>query len=78
MPVVFGFAAARFDGTAHQSQLDRRTFSDFALQRHFAAKLPDVFVKYAQVADQPARLDATEIASNRDQWIADWTAAVLH
>jgi thiamine transport system substrate-binding protein len=43
-----------------------------------AAKLPDVFVKYAQVADQPARLDATEIASNRDQWIADWTAAVLH
>ena len=43
-----------------------------------AAKLPDVFVKYAQVAQQPVRMDPAEIASNRDQWIADWTAAVLH
>ncbi len=43
-----------------------------------AAKLPDVFVKYAQLAEQPARMDAAEIASNRDKWISDWTATVLH
>ena len=43
-----------------------------------AAKLPEVFVKYAQVAQQPASLSATEIADNRDKWIADWTATVLH
>ena len=43
-----------------------------------AAKLPEVFVKYAQVPQQPASLSATEIADNRDKWIADWTATVLH
>jgi thiamine transport system substrate-binding protein len=43
-----------------------------------AAKLPEVFVKYAQVAQQPASMPATEIADNRDKWIADWTATVLH
>jgi thiamine transport system substrate-binding protein len=43
-----------------------------------AAKLPEVFIKYAQVAQQPARMDVAEIAANRDKWIADWTAAVLH
>lgn len=43
-----------------------------------AAKLPDVFVKYAQVPEQPARLDPNEIAANRDKWIANWTATVLH
>jgi thiamine transport system substrate-binding protein len=42
------------------------------------AKLPDVFVKYAQVPDQPAVLDPAAIAANRDKWIADWTTAVLH
>jgi thiamine transport system substrate-binding protein len=42
------------------------------------AKLPDVFVKYAQVPDQPAVLDPAVIAANRDKWIADWTTAVLH
>jgi len=43
-----------------------------------AAKLPDVFVKYAQIPEQPARLDPTVIAANRDKWIADWTDVVLH
>ena len=43
-----------------------------------AAKLPEVFVKYAQIPEQPARLDPAEIAANRDKWIADWTAMVLH
>ncbi len=43
-----------------------------------AAKLPDVFVKYAQIPQQPVRMDPSEIAASRDKWIADWTAAVLH
>jgi thiamine transport system substrate-binding protein len=41
------------------------------------AKLPDEFMKYAQVPQQPASLDPAEIAANRDKWIADWTATVL-
>jgi thiamine transport system substrate-binding protein len=43
-----------------------------------AAKLPEAFVKYAQVPAQPASLSPADIAAGRDQWIADWTAAVLH
>jgi thiamine transport system substrate-binding protein len=42
------------------------------------ASLPTEFVQYAQTAQQPATLDPSEIAANRDQWIADWTADVLH
>ncbi len=42
------------------------------------ASLPSEFVQYAQTAQQPATLDPSMIAANRDQWIADWTAAVLH
>ena len=37
------------------------------------AKLPDVFVKYAQVAENPAVLSYSEIAANRDAWIEAWT-----
>jgi thiamine transport system substrate-binding protein len=40
------------------------------------AKLPDVFVKYAQVAKSPAVLSYSEIAANRDSWIEAWTAAM--
>jgi thiamine transport system substrate-binding protein len=40
------------------------------------AKLPDVFVKYAQIAENPAALSADEIASNRDAWIEAWTEAI--
>jgi thiamine transport system substrate-binding protein len=37
------------------------------------AQLPEVFVKYAEVAQGPAALSADEIASNRDAWIEAWT-----
>jgi thiamine transport system substrate-binding protein len=40
------------------------------------AKLPDVFVKYAQVAENPAVVSYAEIAKNRDAWIEAWTAAM--
>ena len=41
------------------------------------ATLPDTFVKYAQIPDQPAQLDPATIAANRDKWIQAWTATVL-
>lgn len=40
------------------------------------AQLPEVFVKYAQVAEDPAKLSYAEIAANRDAWIEAWTDAV--
>lgn len=40
------------------------------------AKLPDVFVKYAEVAESPAAISYSEIASNRDAWIEAWTEAM--
>jgi thiamine transport system substrate-binding protein len=78
-------------GTKHLGLAQK--FVDFMLSQKFqedmplqmyvypvnpAAKLPDAFVKYAQIPEQPARLDPAVIAANRDKWIADWTAAVLH
>lgn len=41
------------------------------------AALPEVFTKYSQIPEQPATLSPEEIAANRDQWLADWTAAIL-
>ncbi len=63
--------------------LDQSFQEDMPLQMYVypvnqEARLPEVFVKYAQIPELPARLDAAEIANNRDKWIADWTATVLH
>jgi thiamine transport system substrate-binding protein len=41
------------------------------------AKLPDAFVKYAQVPQHPATLPPEDIAKNRDIWIQQWTETVL-
>ncbi len=41
------------------------------------AKLPDVFVKWSVIAEQPANLAPDVIAKNRDQWIQQWADAVL-
>jgi thiamine transport system substrate-binding protein len=41
------------------------------------AELPDVFVEYAQVAEEPAQVDSAEIDANREEWIQAWTATVL-
>ncbi|CAG0986814.1 Thiamine-binding periplasmic protein [Anaerolineales bacterium] len=40
------------------------------------AKLPDVFVKYADVAQSPATMSPDEIAYYRDAWIEAWTKAM--
>jgi thiamine transport system substrate-binding protein len=42
------------------------------------AKLPDVFTKFNQVAQQPAQVSPADIAKNRDAWIKAWTDTVLH
>jgi thiamine transport system substrate-binding protein len=67
-------------------------FIDFMLRKNFQediplqmfmfpvrtdAGLPDVFLKYAQVPDQPASLAAEVIAAHREEWIQAWTTAVL-
>lgn len=41
------------------------------------ATLPEEFIKYAQIPQEPASLDPALIANNRDKWIQDWTLAVL-
>jgi thiamine transport system substrate-binding protein len=41
------------------------------------AKLPEVFVRHSQIADQPATLAPDAIAQNRDKWIEQWTETVL-
>jgi thiamine transport system substrate-binding protein len=41
------------------------------------AALPDEFVQYAQIPDQPAELDPADIAANRESWIQAWTETAL-
>ncbi len=41
------------------------------------AKLPDVYGKNIQMAEQPATLDPGQIAENRSAWIEAWTETVL-
>jgi thiamine transport system substrate-binding protein len=77
-------------GTKHLALAEK--FVDFMLGQQFqedmplqmyvypvnpAAKLPQEFIKYAQIASQPATFDPAVIAANRDKWIADWTTTVL-
>lgn len=41
------------------------------------ATLPDEFVKYAQIPENPAQLPPDDIAANRENWIQAWTKTVL-
>jgi thiamine transport system substrate-binding protein len=77
-------------GTQQRALAER--FVDFMLGKQFQedmplqmfvypvnpdATLPDEFVKYAQIPEQPAQLDPAVIAANRDKWIQAWTETVL-
>lgn len=77
-------------GTRHRALA--RKFVDFMLSLPFQqdvplqmfvypvnrnATLPQEFVRWAEVAQQPAGLDPALIAANRERWIAEWTEAVL-
>ena len=77
-------------GTQQQALAEK--FVDFMLGKQFQedmplqmfvypvnpdATLPEEFVKYAQIPNQPALLDPAIIAANRDKWIQAWTETVL-
>ena len=42
-----------------------------------SAQLPDEFIAYAEIPENPASLDVDLIAEMREQWIRDWTQTVL-
>lgn len=47
-------------------------FNMFVYPVNQSAQLPEAFVQYAQVADQPADISYDDIATNRDAWIEAW------
>lgn len=49
----------------------------FVYPANSLAKIPSEFEKFAPTAPNPAGLEIETIASRRDQWIEDWTSAVL-
>jgi len=49
----------------------------FVFPANSKAKLPEVFVKYAVEADQPAAVSPKAIVKNREAWIEAWTNTVL-
>ncbi len=49
----------------------------FVFPANSSAKLPEVFVKYAIVADKPVSISPATIEANRDSWIEAWTNTVL-
>ncbi len=49
----------------------------FVFPANGQAALPDVFVEHAKITGEPALVDPELIDSQRDQWIREWTEAVL-
>ncbi len=49
----------------------------FVFPVNLDATLPDVFVKYAAVPENPVTLDPADIDTNREDWIQAWTETVL-
>jgi thiamine transport system substrate-binding protein len=77
-------------GSPNQALAEK--FIDFMLSKEFQediplnmfvfpanreAVLPDVFTKWADVADEPAFVSPEDIEANRESWIEAWTEAVL-
>lgn len=77
-------------GAANQAGAEQ--FIDFMLSAEFQAdmplnmfvfpvvqgiELPDVFVEYAVIAENPAWLDPARIEANRDEWIQAWAEVML-
>lgn len=49
----------------------------FVFPANSAARLPEVFVKHAAVANQPVTLTPAAIEAGRDKWLEAWTTAVI-
>jgi thiamine transport system substrate-binding protein len=77
-------------GTKQRDLAER--FIDFMLGKQFqedmplqmfvypvlpGAALPDLFTKFAPVPEQPVTVPPDQIGQNREQWIDQWTRAVL-
>jgi thiamine transport system substrate-binding protein len=41
------------------------------------ADLPQEFIDYAHIPEEPATLDMDVIAANRERWIQEWDEVVL-
>ncbi len=51
--------------------------TQFVFPAHNGAILPDAFTKYALRPENPLRLEANVIATNRTSWLDEWSAIVL-
>jgi thiamine transport system substrate-binding protein len=49
----------------------------FVFPANAGAAIPDVFVKWAPLSDEPATISPEEIERNRESWINAWTDVVL-
>jgi len=49
----------------------------FVFPANHTAALPDVFVEYAKIPENPAYVSPEDIESHRDAWIEAWTETVL-
>ncbi|MFK5926619.1 MAG: thiamine ABC transporter substrate-binding protein [Desulfuromusa sp.] len=49
----------------------------FVFPANRQAKLPAVFIKYAQIAEAPAQVTPEAIEAHRQHWLEEWTDAVL-
>ena len=51
--------------------------TQFVFPVHSGAVLPEAFTKYAMRPENPLRLEANVIATNRTAWLDEWSAIVL-
>jgi thiamine transport system substrate-binding protein len=61
-------------GTRFQEDIPLKMF---VFPANAQATLPDVFVQYAIIPQQPVTLDPTAIEASRETWIEAWTKVVL-
>jgi thiamine transport system substrate-binding protein len=49
----------------------------FVFPANQEAELPDVFLEWANIPNEPAMVSPEEIDTNREEWIEAWTDVVL-
>ena len=49
----------------------------FVFPSNSEVELPEVFVDWAQIPEEPASMEPERIEANREIWIESWTEAVL-
>jgi thiamine transport system substrate-binding protein len=49
----------------------------FVFPSNQKAELPDVFVRFAEIPENPAYVSPEAIEANREAWIEAWTETVL-